>query len=73
MALHQAMSQLFTPLTAYVFMAFVLLYAPCISAIATMKKEFNSIKWTVGTLVLDFGSAWVISFAIYSVGKLLGL
>jgi ferrous iron transport protein B len=73
MALHQAMSQLFTPLTAYAFMAFVLLYAPCISAIATMKKEFNSLKWTVGTLVLDFGSAWIISFAIYSVGKLLGL
>jgi ferrous iron transport protein B len=72
-ALHTAISQLFTPLSAYAFMVFVLLYTPCISAVATMKKEFNSIKWTVGTLAVDFSSAWVISFAIYSVGRLFGL
>lgn len=72
-SLHAAVSQLFTPLTAYSFMVFVLLYAPCVSAIATMKKEFNSLKWTAGTLLLDFSSAWFISFIIYSIGRLFGL
>lgn len=71
-SLHAAVSQLFTPLSAYAFMVFVLLYAPCVSAIATMRKEFNSLKWTAGTLLLDFSSAWLISFLIYSVGRLLG-
>lgn len=71
--LQAAVSQLFTPLTAYAFMVFVLLYTPCISAIATMKKEFNSMKWTVGTLALDFSAAWIISFLIYNVGRLFGL
>lgn len=71
--LHAAISNLFTPLSAYAFMVFILLYTPCISAIATMRKEFNSAKWTVGTLVLNFSCAWVISFLIFNVGKLFGL
>lgn len=72
-ALHASIANFFTPLSAYAFMVFVLLYTPCISAIATMRKEFNSLKWTLGTLALNFASAWIISFAIYSVGKLCGL
>lgn len=71
--LHAAVAQLFSPLSAYAFMVFVLLYSPCISAIATMRKEFNSWKWTVGTLLLDFSSAWLISFIIYNIGRLCGL
>ena len=71
--LHSAIANLFTPLSAYAFMVFVLLYSPCVSAIATMKKEFNSLKWTVGTLAMDFTLAWIISFIIYSAGRLLGL
>lgn len=71
--LHHAMGQLFTPLSAFAFMVFVLLYSPCISAIATMRKEFNSAKWTLGTLALDLSVAWVVSFVIYNVGRLLGL
>lgn len=72
-ALHTVIAHYFTPLSAYAFMAFVLLYTPCISAIATMKKEFNSLKWTAGTIALDLSCAYLISLAIYSVGSLLGL
>lgn len=72
-SLHTAVSGMFSPLSAYAFMVFVLLYTPCVSAIATMKHEFNSLKWTVGTLALDFSSAWIISFIIYNVGRLFGL
>lgn len=71
--LHTAVSHIFTPLTAYAFMVFVLLYSPCISAISAMRKEFSSARWTVGTLTLDFSLAWVVSFAIVSVGRLFGL
>jgi ferrous iron transport protein B len=72
-ALHASIAGMFTPLTAYAFMVFVLLYTPCISAIATMRREFNSIKWTFGTIAIDLSAAWIISFLIYSVGRLFGL
>lgn len=72
-ALHSMVGTLFTPLSAYAFMAFALLYLPCISAIATMRREFNSIKWTAGTLCYDFCMAWVVSFIIYQAGRLIGL
>lgn len=72
-ALHTAVSQLFTPLSAYAFMAFVLLYTPCISTIAAMRRELNSAKWTAATIAIDFSAAWIVSFLIYSIGTLLGL
>jgi ferrous iron transport protein B len=72
-SLHTAIGSMFTPLSAFAFMAFVLLYIPCISAIAAMKREFNSLKWTVGTLILDFSAAWLVAFIIYNTGRLFGL
>jgi len=72
-SLHTAIGSMFTPLSAFAFMAFVLLYLPCISAIAVMKREFNSLKWTVGTLILDFSAAWLVAFIIYNTGRLFGL
>lgn len=71
--LHTVIASLFTPASAFAFMAFVLLYCPCISAIATMRREFNSRKWMAGTLALDFSTAWVAAFIIYNIGRLMGL
>jgi ferrous iron transport protein B len=70
--LHAAIGTLFTPLSAFAFMCFVLLYSPCVSAITTMKHEFNSWKWTIGTLALDFSVAWFAAFIIYNGGRLIG-
>jgi ferrous iron transport protein B len=70
--LHASISTLFTPLSAFAFMCFVLLYTPCVSAIATMKHEFNSWKWMIGTLTLDFSVAWIVAFIIYNGGRLIG-
>jgi ferrous iron transport protein B len=72
-ALHATISHLFTPLSAFAFMCFVLLYAPCISAITTMRRELNSWKWMVGTLALDFSVAWCVAFVVYNAGRLFGL
>jgi ferrous iron transport protein B len=72
-AFHAAIGNLFTPLTAFAFMSFVLLYLPCISAITAMKREFNSWKWIIGTLALDFTVAWCVAFIIYNGGRLIGL
>ena len=43
--------QQFTPLSAYAFMIFILLYVPCISTVATIRKETTSWKWTLTALI----------------------
>ena len=59
----------FTPVTAYAFMAFVLLYFPCVATITTLRKEIGA-KWAWYSLVQSMVLAWVVSFVIYQVGRL---
>jgi ferrous iron transport protein B len=60
---------LFTPAKAWAFMAFNLLAAPCIAAIGTMKKEFNSWKWTLFAVGYQTGVAYIIAMIIYQILK----
>ncbi len=63
----------FTPLKAYAFMTFTLLYMPCIAAFAAIKREMNSWKWTLFTVGYQTATAWIVSLIVYQGGKLLGL
>lgn len=63
----------FTPLKAYAFMVFTLLYFPCIATLGAMKREFNSWKWTLFAVTYQTGTAWIVAFLIYNVGRLAGL
>ncbi|MEG0951454.1 MAG: ferrous iron transport protein B, partial [Niameybacter sp.] len=65
-----SMGTLFTPLSAYAFMAFTLLAAPCFAAIGAMKREFGNWKWTLIALGYQTGLAWIVAFLIYQVGSL---
>ena len=62
-----------TPLTAYAFMAFVLIYTPCLGTIAVIRRETNSIKWPAFSVGYALVLAWVVSFAIVQGGRLLAL
>ena len=63
----------FTPLSAYAFMAFILLYIPCMAVLAVVKRETNSWKWPLIMIVYTTVIAWVVSFIIYQGGLLIGL
>jgi ferrous iron transport protein B len=63
----------YTPLIAYAFMAFTLLYVPCIAAVAAIKREMNSWKWTMIAVGYQLIVAWTVSFLIYQIGRLFGL
>lgn len=58
--------QHFNFITAYTFLVFVLLYTPCVSVIATMKKEYGN-KMAIFSMVYQFVLAWVISFITYMI------
>ena len=66
-----ALSSTFTPISAYAFMIFVLLYTPCVSVIGVIRRETNSIKWTVFSVLYQFGIAWFVSMAFYQIASLL--
>jgi len=66
--LAQPLREVFTPLSAYSFMVFTLLYLPCVAAFATMKREMNSWKWTFLAVGYQTGVAWLIAFLIYQIG-----
>ncbi|MDR1860853.1 MAG: ferrous iron transport protein B [Bacteroidales bacterium] len=61
----------FSPLKAYCLMIFVLVYFPCVAAIAALRKESNR-KWALFTVAYTTGLAWLLAFAIYQTGLLLG-
>jgi ferrous iron transport protein B len=61
---------LFTPLIAFSFIIFILIYFPCIATVAAMKKETGSFKWPVFSMIYSTCAAWFLSFLIYQVGSL---
>jgi ferrous iron transport protein B len=71
-ALAVALHGVFTPLTAYAFMAFSLIYTSCIATIAAVRRETNSWFWTGFSVSYQFVLAWIIAFIIYQGGQLLG-
>lgn len=60
----------FTSLNAYAFMIFCLLYTPCIATIATIKRELQSTKWTLFTIVFQLIVAWCVTTLVYQIGSL---
>lgn len=72
-ALKQAILKGFTPLTSFAFMAFVLLYMPCMIVLAAMRQEFGTWKWVGVGFVYQTLLAWTVALIIYQGGTLLGL
>lgn len=58
-----------TPLVAFGFMLFVLLYYPCVAAITAIAKESNW-KWAAFEVVYTTSVAWIVSFLTYQIGSL---
>lgn len=62
----------FTPLSAFSFMVFVLLYTPCLATVAAIRKETGSWKWTLLSIGISLTVAYMISLLVYQAGKIVG-
>ncbi|NOZ45876.1 MAG: ferrous iron transport protein B [Chlorobi bacterium] len=60
----------FSKLTAFSFILFILIYFPCIAVIAAIKKESDSWKWAAFMVFYTTSLAWIISFLFYQIGSL---
>ena len=63
------LSDLFSPLSAYVFLIFCVLYTPCIATIATVRRELGK-RYALLVVFLQCSIAWVVAFLIHIVGKI---
>ena len=63
-------STYFTALSAYSFLVFNLLCAPCFAAMGAIKREMNSAKWTLFAIGYQCVFAYAVSLIIYQVGSI---
>lgn len=68
-SLSTVLGSMFTPLSAFSFLVFTLLYTPCVAAISSVRREFNS---RFAAIAMAFGQcaiAWTISMIVYQIGS----
>lgn len=66
----EAGNPVYSPLAAYAMLLFILLYFPCISTLATIRKEIGR-KWMWFSMIYSTGLAWLVAFAFFQIGSLL--
>ena len=65
-----ALNEMFTPLSAFSFLTFTVLYMPCVAAFATSRRELGSTWQAVLTAAYQTGAAYVVAFIVYQLGRL---
>lgn len=60
----------YTPLVAFSFMLFVLIYFPCVSTIAAINSESGSKKWAIFSMIYPTVLAWVLSYVVFQLGSI---
>ena len=69
--LSSLLGSVFTPLAGYSFLVFTLLYMPCMSAFATIKREMGGWRWAFGAAAFQTVLAYLAALVIYQVGSLI--
>jgi ferrous iron transport protein B len=69
--LGSSLQAIFTPLAAFSYLVFILLYTPCVAAVAAIRREFGSIRGTVLIVLYQTGFAWLVATSIFQFGRLL--
>lgn len=62
------LSQMFTPLSAFAFLVFCLLYMPCVATLATVRREMGGWRYAIGVVFFQTLTAWIVAFIIFRVG-----
>lgn len=70
-SLTTALAGIFTPLSAFAFLIFTLLYTPCVAAITAVRRELNSRLAAIELVLFQTAVAWVMGCAVYQIGRLI--
>lgn len=69
--LNALLPQIFSPLSAFSFLTFTILYMPCVAAFAASRRELGSMKEAIFTAAYQTGVAYIAALIVYQVGSLL--
>ncbi|MFR7591476.1 MAG: ferrous iron transport protein B [Longibaculum sp.] len=69
-SLNSALATIFTPLSAFAFLVFTVLYMPCVAAFAATKRELGSWWQAIGTVLFQTTMAYLVALLIYQIGSL---
>jgi ferrous iron transport protein B len=67
---HNKYKPLFTKVTAFAFLMFILLYFPCVATVAAVKNESGNWRWAAFLVVYTTSIAWIIAFLVNQIGNL---
>lgn len=59
----------FGPVNAYALMVFCLLYSPCMAAVAAIRRETHSWRWTLEMVAFQVALAWAAAAIVFQVGS----
>lgn len=68
--LGNVMTSLFTPLSAFSFLVFTLLYMPCVAATTAMSRELGKKRNVFFAMIFQTGVAWIAAFLVYNIGRM---
>jgi ferrous iron transport protein B len=71
--LSEVLPSLITPLGAFSFLVFILLYIPCLATVAMIKKESGSWRFTILHSISVIIIAWLSAFAVFQIGSFFGI
>ncbi len=63
--------QVFTPVTSFAFLMFILLYFPCVAVVAAVRKESGKWKWAIFMVLYTTSIAWITAFLVNQIGNLI--
>ncbi len=69
-SLREAMAGSMAPEVALAFMVFTLLYMPCLATIAVIRRETQSVGWTLFSIGMGLGIAWILAWIVVRVARL---
>ena len=69
--LSAALMNIFTPISAFAYLCFTVLYMPCVAAFAATKRELGSMKEAIFTALFQTGVAYIVALVVYQLGTLL--
>ena len=69
--LPRALNNMLSPLSAFSFLVFTLLYTPCVAAIAVIRKELGSGLAAFLVVIFQCSIAWLMAFLVYQLGQLI--
>ncbi|MEG2298298.1 MAG: ferrous iron transport protein B [Anaerovoracaceae bacterium] len=65
------LSAVFTPITAFGFLLFCLLYMPCVATLATIKREMGGWRYALSVVCFQTGVAWLVAFLFVNISNLI--